>query len=146
MYLLECLSLINDTLQAQSGTGKTGAFAIGVLQQLDTAVSGVQALILSPTRELAQQTERVVAVLGDYQGARTHASVGGSSVADDTAVLRRNAVHVVCATPRRILEHIRRGVLHTRHIRTLVLDEVDVMLSEGFKVDYACLSCYVSGS
>ena len=119
-------------MQAQSGTGKTGAFTVGVLERIDVSRNTLQALILAPTRELAQQTEIVVAALGDRMGVRTHCAIGGQSTDDDVRALRAG-VHVVCGTPGRIYDLIaKRRALKTEHVVTLVLDEVDVMLSEGF--------------
>lgn len=118
-------------MQAQAGTGKTAAFSIGMLEQLDTSRPGTQALILSPTRDLALQTERVVACLGDYLNVSVHASIGGRSGREDSQALRQGP-HVVTGTPGRVVDNIERGSLDTRGIRTLILDEVDVMLDEGF--------------
>ena len=66
--------------QAQSGTGKTATFSIAILQKIDTGLRECQALILAPTRELAQQIQKVVMSLGDYMGAQCHACIGGTSV------------------------------------------------------------------
>ena len=118
-------------MQAQAGTGKTAAFAIGMLEQLETSRPGTQALILSPTRDLALQTERVVAQLGDYLNVSVHASIGGTSGREDSQALRRGP-HVVTGTPGRVVDNIERGSLDTRGIKILILDEVDVMLDEGF--------------
>lgn len=115
-------------MQAQAGTGKTGAFTIGLLQRIDAAQPNCQALILSPTRELAQQTELVVAALGDYAGVRTHCAIGGTRVQQDLT-----GYHVVCGTPGRVTDLINRKVFDPRTISVVVLDEVDVMLSQGFK-------------
>lgn len=121
-------------MQAQSGTGKTGAFSIGLLEQLDLSQNTCQAIILSPTRELAKQTDLVLCAIGQHLGVRTLCAVGGTSLSEDRAALQhQRGVHVVCGTPGRILDHIRRGNLETRHIKSIVLDEVDVMLSIGFK-------------
>jgi superfamily II DNA/RNA helicase len=118
-------------MQAQSGTGKTAAFGIGILHQVRLSNTQCQALILSPTRELAQQTETVIAALGERVHVRTHCAVGGASVADDLSMLR-TGVHVLCGTPGRIWSHIEQGKLKTASISTIVLDEVDEMLSAGF--------------
>ena len=118
-------------MQAQAGTGKTAAFAIGMLDQLDTSGPGTQALILSPTRDLALQTERVVASLGDYLNVSVHSSIGGRSGREDSQALRQGP-HVVTGTPGRVIDNIERGSLDTRGIKILILDEVDVMLDEGF--------------
>jgi translation initiation factor 4A len=119
-------------MHAQSGTGKTGAFAIGMLDRVDTSPhAGTQALILSPTRDLALQTQRVVLAIGNYLQATCHASIGGRSGRADGDALRQNP-HVVTGTPGRVIDNIERGSLNVRGIKTLVLDEVDVLLEEGF--------------
>jgi len=118
--------------QAQSGTGKTATFCIGILQQLDMKLRACQALVLAPTRELAQQSQRVMVALGDYMNAIVQASIGGKSVREDMQQLQ-DGVHVVVGTPGRVLDMIRRGALDTRYIKMFVLDEADEMLSRGFK-------------
>jgi len=118
--------------QAQSGTGKTATFTIGILQQLDMTLKECQALILAPTRELAQQIQRVVLAIGDYLEVRCHACVGGTRVRDDIDTLR-NGVHIVVGTPGRVYDMLSRRVLRPDHIKVLVLDEADEMLSRGFK-------------
>jgi ATP-dependent RNA helicase len=118
--------------QAQSGTGKTATFSIGVLQSIDTSTLETQALILSPTRELAVQTQKVLLALGDYLSVQVHACIGGKSVPEDIRKLEKG-VHVVSGTPGRVFDMIRRRTLRTRNIKMLVLDEADEMLSQGFK-------------
>jgi len=118
--------------QAQSGTGKTATFSIGVLQSLDIASRETQALVLSPTRELAQQIQKVILALGDYQNVTCHSCIGGKSVAEDIRQLD-NGVHVVSGTPGRVFDMISRHTLRTRNIKMLVLDEADEMLNLGFK-------------
>jgi ATP-dependent RNA helicase len=118
--------------QAQSGTGKTATLSIGTLQSIDTANRNVQALILSPTRELAQQIAKVVLVLGRYLSIQVHACVGGKSVGEDIRKLEYG-VHVVSGTPGRVFDMIRRHKLATRSVKLLILDEADEMLSKGFK-------------
>lgn len=122
-----------DTIaQAQSGTGKTGAFVIGSLQQFDSSCKTCQVLILSPTRELAVQTHRVVLALGDYLHVRAYLCVGGTDTQKDIREMR-NGQQIVVGTPGRIAHLIRQGCLKTDSIRTFVLDEADEMLSVGFK-------------
>jgi len=87
--------------QAQSGTGKTATFTIGILQQLDFRVNDCQALILAPTRELAQQIQKVVLALGDYLSVKCHACIGGTRVRDDISKLQ-SGVHIVVGTPGRV--------------------------------------------
>ncbi|KAL5993472.1 hypothetical protein ACLOJK_014397 [Asimina triloba] len=94
--------------------------------------SGVQALILSPTRELASQTEKVILAIGDYINVQAHACVGGKSIGEDIRKLEYG-VHVVSGTPGRVCDMIKRRTLRTRAIKLLVLDESDEMLSRGFK-------------
>ena len=117
---------------AQSGTGKSGAFSISMLSRIDFSQDRTQGLVLSPTRDLALQTQKVVLAIGDYIGTRCHASIGGRSVRDDVSVLR-NGPHVVTGTPGRVLDNIYKRALDPSGIKVLVLDEVDVMLSEGFR-------------
>jgi len=123
----------SDTIaQAQSGTGKTAAFGIGVLQSVDIADRRTQALILAPTRELALQIQKVVIALGDYLKCQCHACVGGTSVREDMSRLEAG-VHVVVGTPGRVFDMINRRALYTDTIKVFVLDEADEMLSRGFK-------------
>lgn len=82
------LLLLNLVAQAQSGTGKTATFSIGVLNQIDVTVPDVQALILAPTRELASQIQKVVDTLGDHMGAKSYAAIGGTRVRDGTPLRR----------------------------------------------------------
>lgn len=122
-----------DTIaQAQSGTGKTATFAIGVLQQIEIEKTVAQALILAPTRELAQQIHKVVVALGDFLKVRAHACVGGTLIRDDIRFLQAG-VHVVVGTPGRVIDMIQRGVLKLDSVKIFVLDEADEMLSRGFK-------------
>ena len=118
--------------QAQSGTGKTATFSISILQQLDMSIKGTQALILAPTRELAQQIQKVVIALGDYMNIECHACVGGTAVREDMAKLQEG-VHVVVGTPGRVFDMINRRALRTDNIKLFCLDEADEMLSRGFK-------------
>jgi len=118
--------------QAQSGTGKTATFCSGILQQLDYNVTECQALVLAPTRELAQQIEKVMRALGDYLGVKVHACVGGTSVREDQRILS-SGVHVVVGTPGRVFDMLRRQSLRPDYIKMFVLDEADEMLSRGFK-------------
>ncbi|XP_006650261.1 eukaryotic initiation factor 4A-III homolog A-like [Oryza brachyantha] len=118
--------------QAQSGTGKTSMISLSVCQIVDTAVREVQALILSPTRELAAQTERVMLAIGDFINIQVHACIGGKSIGEDIRKLE-HGVHVVSGTPGRVCDMIKRRTLRTRAIKLLILDEADEMLGRGFK-------------
>ncbi|CAE8588548.1 unnamed protein product [Polarella glacialis] len=122
-----------DTIgQAQSGTGKTATFLIGVLERIDYSHSACQALILAPTRELAQQIQKVALALGDYLKVRCHACIGGTSVREDIEKLREGQ-HLVVGTPGRVYDMIGKRHLRVDGLVTFVLDEADEMLSRGFK-------------
>jgi ATP-dependent RNA helicase len=115
-----------------SGTGKTATFSISILQSIDVTVHETQALVLSPTRELAMQVQSVVLALGDYMNVQCHACIGGTSVGEDIRKLEFGR-HVVSGTPGRVFNMTRRRNLHARNIKMLVLDEADELLNKGFK-------------
>jgi len=122
-----------DTIgQAQSGTGKTATFLVGALARVDTSQKSCQALILAPTRELAQQIQKVGVALGDHMGVHCHACIGGTARRQDVAALRAGQ-HVIVGTPGRILDLTEKGSLGTANLKTFVIDEADEMLSAGFK-------------
>jgi translation initiation factor 4A len=116
--------------QAQSGTGKTATFSISVLQKLDPNIKQCQALILAPTRELAQQIQKVVVAIGDFMNVECHACIGGTSVRDDMKALQEGP-QVVVGTPGRVHDMIQRRFLKTDSMKMFVLDEADEMLSVG---------------
>jgi len=116
---------------AQSGTGKTGAFSIGVLQRLDPKLKAPQALIMEPVRELATQTRNVMGHMGDYLGIKVYLCTGGS--AGDHMALRSS--QAIVATPGRACDLIQRKVLSLKDLKVIILDEADQMLSEGFGDD-----------
>ncbi|AET39768.1 ATP-dependent RNA helicase FAL1 Ecym_4755 [Eremothecium cymbalariae DBVPG len=120
--------------QAQSGTGKTATFTIAMLQIIDMKSKDCQALVLSPTRELAVQISQVVTNLGGYMNVVAHACTGGKALQQDINKFNKGC-HVVSGTPGRVLDTIKRRALNTRHIKMLVLDEADELLSDslGFK-------------
>lgn len=123
----------HDTIgQAQSGTGKTATFVIAALQKIDYSKSACQVLILAPTRELAQQIQKVALALGDYLDVRCHACVGGTSVREDAQRLH-GGVHVVVGTPGRVNDMMEKRHLRCDQMILFVLDEADEMLSRGFK-------------
>lgn len=122
-----------DTIgQAQSGTGKTATFAIAALAIIDYNTTACQCLILAPTRELAQQIQKVVLALGDYLEVRCHACVGGTVVREDIAKLKQG-VHMVVGTPGRVHDMVEKGHLRVDSQKLFILDEADEMLSRGFK-------------
>jgi ATP-dependent helicase YprA (DUF1998 family) len=118
--------------QSQSGTGKTAVFSISALQLLDERSSEPQVLILSPIRELAEQTQRVVASLGDFMNVKVHACIGGKSLGEDRKMLQQG-VQIISGTPGRVYDLIKRGDLRTRSLKAFIIDEADEMLNKGFK-------------
>ena len=125
---------------AQTGTGKTAAFVLPILQRLTDAPSPegqrrrVRALVLAPTRELAEQTQQAITELGRKTGVRSVSIYGGVSKAPDIAALRRG-VDIVVACPGRLLDHARHRDIDFSHIEVLVLDEADRMCDMGFLPD-----------
>jgi translation initiation factor 4A len=123
----------HDTIaQAQSGTGKTATFSISVLQSINLSHKATQALILAPTRELAQQIQKVVRALGDFLNVSSHACIGGTLVRDDINTLR-HGVQIVVGTPGRVFDMVNRQCMILESVKIFVLDEADEMLSRGFK-------------
>ena len=122
----------NDVIaQAQSGTGKTAAFAIGTLQLVDPEKDEIQCLILSPTRELAQQTSIVYQFLGEYLKIKVSLLIGGTKVGADIDKLKEGP-QVLVGSPGRVLDLIKRKKISLGYLKALVLDEADEMLSKGF--------------
>ena len=112
--IVPCVKGHDVIAQAQSGTGKTATFSISILQQIDTKNASCQALVLAPTRELAQQIQKVVMALGDYMGAQCHACIGGTSVREDMMKLN-NGVHIVVGKPSSSFPYIdHRGISSTQ--------------------------------
>jgi len=119
--------------QAQSGTGKTGCFSVGVLNIVNPENNYTQALVLAPTHELAGQIRDVITDLGRFDNIVTQLLVGGTSVDGDREKLDNNPPHIIVGTPVRVHDMIRRKYLKTEKIQVIVLDEADEMLSQGFK-------------
>lgn len=120
--------------QAQTGTGKTAAFGIPIVEKLNPKFRGVQALVLCPTRELAIQVAEEITKIGKYREARTVAIYGGQPIDRQVLTLKRG-VHIVVGTPGRLLDHLRRKTLRLNDLRFTVLDEADEMLDMGFIED-----------
>mmetsp|Transcript_44149 Transcript_44149/g.137494 ORF Transcript_44149/g.137494 Transcript_44149/m.137494 type:complete len:395 (+) Transcript_44149:88-1272(+) len=118
--------------QAQSGTGKTATFVIGCLAGIDFKVRKVQAIILAPTRELAQQIQKVVFALGCFLNIRCLDCIGGTPIQVDQCKILEGQ-HMVVGTPGRVVDLLRRKTFDTEPVFCLVLDEADQMLSRGFK-------------
>jgi translation initiation factor 4A len=117
--------------QSQSGTGKTGAFTIGALSTVDSTLKAPQVLVLCPTRELSQQTERVAQAIGSYMHLKVLSATGGNQIRADVTALKNGAQFIV-GTPGRIFDLICRGELSVEHIRYVILDEADQMLEDLF--------------
>lgn len=130
------LSIINkrDVIaQAQSGTGKTGAFTVAALQRINVDNKTTQVLMLAPTRELAKQIYDVISSIGSMiSGLVLRLLVGGTSSADDSSELRKNVPHIIVGCPGRVFDMIRRNYIQGSNIQLLILDEADEMLSSGF--------------
>jgi ATP-dependent RNA helicase DeaD len=132
---------------AQTGTGKTAAFGLPILQQIDAKSTQVQALVLAPTRELAQQIKKQLFKFTKYTDEKifVEAVYGGEKIEKQLNALKRTT-HVIVATPGRLLDIIERGEVDLKNISTLVLDEADEMLSMGFKQDLNKILKYTSGT
>ncbi|XP_060886611.1 eukaryotic translation initiation factor 4A1A [Labrus mixtus] len=131
--IIPCIKGYDVIAQAQSGTGKTATFAISILQQVDVELRDTQALVLAPTRELAQQIQKVVLALGDYMGAICYACIGGTNIRCESQKLTAEPPHIVVGTPGRVFDMLNRGHISSKYIKMFVLDEADEMLSRGFK-------------
>ena len=127
--------------QARTGSGKTLAFTIPLLEGCDPAVCEVQALVLTPTRELAIQVGEVTDAAAKGRGLQTTLLYGGRSARPEYAALRRGP-QIVIGTPGRTLDHLRQGTLNLRSVRFLVLDEADEMLDRGFARDVEAILGY----
>jgi translation initiation factor 4A len=117
--------------QAQSGSGKTGCFVIGSLELIDVTKLEVQALILAPTRELAQQIYNVYTYIGEFLKIKVLNLIGGTQVRDSKNALE-NGVHVVVGSPGRVLDMLKKNHLKLAYLKCLILDEADDLLSKGF--------------
>ena len=120
--------------QAQTGSGKTLAFGLPLMERCDGQQRQVQALVLTPTRELARQVGQVLAALGKGSGIKVALVYGGRPFGPQEAALAGGA-QVVVGTPGRVLDHLKRGTLQLKLLRMLVLDEADNMLDQGFAPD-----------
>jgi len=118
--------------QSQSGTGKTTIFCVGVLQAINSKSKETQAVVLSPTRELAVQSRNVMLAFGEFMNVSCHACIGGKSVGEDIRALEAGQ-QVISGTPGRLYDMIRRRALKTKSVKMLVIDEADEMLNRNFK-------------
>jgi ATP-dependent RNA helicase DeaD len=124
--------------QAQTGTGKTAAYALPLIERITPTRMDTQALVLAPTRELAVQIAGEIHTLARYTGLRVVPVYGGQPIDRQFRALRAGA-QIVVGTPGRILDHLRRGTLTLQMVRLCVLDEADEMLALGFLEDMAAI-------
>lgn len=120
--------------QAQTGTGKTAAFAIPMVESIDLSDKRVQGLVLAPTRELAIQIAEHISRISRYTGIRVCPIYGGEKINRQIRQLK-SGVHIVVGTPGRVIDHLNRGTLRLRAVQMVVLDEADRMLDMGFVKD-----------
>ncbi|WP_149454481.1 DEAD/DEAH box helicase [Pasteuria penetrans] len=143
---MECIPAVlrgEDVIgQAQTGTGKTAAFGIPILERVNTRSLHVQAVILAPTRELAIQVSEELRRIGRPKRLRMLPIYGGQAIGRQIKALQQG-VHVVIGTPGRLLDHLRRGTLRVDKVETFVLDEADEMLDMGFIEDIEAVMRYV---
>jgi ATP-dependent RNA helicase DeaD len=119
---------------AATGTGKTAAFAIPLIEKLNTTLMTTQALVICPTRELAQQVCGQILKMGKHKGVRAITVYGGASYNDQIYGIKKGA-HVIVATPGRLVDLLSRGNVKLNLVKTVILDEADEMISMGFKED-----------
>lgn len=119
---------------ASTGSGKTAAFGIPLLEKIDSKLRAVQSIILCPTRELALQVAGQIDLLGKYMGIKSIAIYGGASYGDQIRGIKHGA-QVVVGTPGRVIDHLEKGTLKLDQVKIVVLDEADEMISMGFKED-----------
>ncbi len=129
-------------VQAQTGSGKTGAFGIPLIEAVDSSLSHIQALVMLPTRELANQVATELQNLSRYGEVRILPVYGGVGYAEQVEALAAG-VHVIVGTPGRILDHLGNGRMDLGEVRTLILDEADEMLSLGFWPDMRDIASYL---
>ena len=120
--------------QAQTGTGKTAAFGIPIIEKIDVEDTAVQALVLAPTRELAMQVSEEINKIARYKGVRSLAVYGGQEMGRQIRALKSRP-QIIVATPGRLMDHMRRRTIRLANIKMVVLDEADEMLSMGFVED-----------
>jgi ATP-dependent RNA helicase DeaD len=129
-------------VQARTGSGKTGAFGIPIVAEVDADLAAPQAIVLAPTRELANQVATELATIGKHKGLRTLPIYGGVGYGPQNEGLAEGP-HVVVGTPGRILDHLGNGRLKLDKIRFFVLDEADELLSLGFWPDMREIQSYL---
>lgn len=121
-------------VKSQTGTGKTAAFGIPICENIDVEEKAIQALILTPTRELAVQIAHQINNIGRFNRIRSIAIYGGQPIAMQTRALKQR-IHVIVGTPGRIIDHIEKGNINLSKVRFLIIDEADEMFDMGFSAD-----------
>lgn len=134
----------NIMIQARTGSGKTGAYLLPMLDRIDPSKDQCQAVIMVPTRELAKQVATEAETIFNTTGIRSLAVYGGVKYGAQTEALKKGA-HVVVGTPGRILDHLLRKTFNLDHLKMLIYDEADHMLSMGFYQDMEELQRYLPG-
>ena len=129
-------------VQSRTGTGKTAAFGIPIVERVDVSRGEIQALVLTPTRELTLQVREEIAQIGAVKGVRVQSIYGGDSIADQVRGIEAGA-HVAVGTPGRVLDLLKRGALRLDAATCLVLDEADRMLDMGFAVEMGQIMSFV---
>jgi ATP-dependent RNA helicase DeaD len=130
-------------VQSRTGTGKTAAFGIPIVEKVDVDRDVVQAVVLAPTRELAVQVAQEITSIGKGRGVKVETIYGGDSMDRQLEGIRAGA-HVIVGTPGRVLDHLRRRTLKFDQVKTLVLDEADRMLDMGFAVEMSEIMEYMA--
>ena len=121
--------------QAQTGTGKTAAFGLPIVERISPRERGVKAIILTPTRELAIQVAHEISLMGKHKGVSAYPIYGGVSIDRQANILKRGRHQIIVGTPGRVKDLINRGILRLDKVRFAVLDEADQMLDMGFIED-----------
>ena len=125
-------------VQAQTGTGKTLAFLLPIFEKIKAQAATAQALVVTPTRELAIQIAKVAGILGEASGISSLVIYGGQDIERQKQKLRRHP-QIIIGTPGRLLDHLRRGTIELKHVNKVVLDEADEMMKLGFIEDVELL-------
>lgn len=142
--------LISDDIDfiglAQTGTGKTAAFGLPLLDKLDPSLPHTQALVLAPTRELGQQIGLQLKAFSKHmKGLKVETVYGGAPIMGQIRSIKEKSPHIIIATPGRLMDLMKRKVINVSQIKTLVLDEADEMLNMGFKEDIDTILSHTSG-
>ncbi|MGQ5709749.1 DEAD/DEAH box helicase [Lactobacillus sp. PSON] len=130
--------------QAQTGTGKTAAFGLPILQNIDKKEKAIQAVIIEPTRELAIQTQEELFRLGRDEKARVQVVYGGADIGRQIRSLKNHVPAILVGTPGRLLDHLKRKTIKLDDVKTIVLDEADEMLDMGFIQDIESILTYAN--